>query len=386
MTPIIANQIALTPGGAAPVRLFSQTTPEGRFEAMELSDVRTDPAFAADWNAFARSHGDVYYAIEYLEAEQHRQAGSVVLCRYNHSLGTVYRAVVLRPIPSVLGIQGAFDLLTPFEYSGPVVVAKEPGKRDHLIDASQTAFAAFCTHQGVVSEFTRFHPLLGTQQGWDKHYEIAQSCMNVALDLRPGPDRFFEGYSRSQRRNVRLARRHGVRIERCPLGRPEVATMQELYRDTLDRWGAPAVIDFPPRYLRRLGHVPEEWLSVYQAKDADGTPLSVLITLHGSRIGHSHILHTGNRGLGLKVNSLLYHEVAIDLFERGLEQLHFGGAARSQAGVYEFKCRFSQDRYAYAIGKKVYDRERYSALVKRASNLGADVNSGFFPAYRAGIG
>ena len=351
----------------------------GRLETVSLQQARQYPNFIRLWDADSSRFGDIYHKSEYLAAAERAEAGTIILIRYDHQIGSVLRAVTLREL-NVDGVRGRYDATSPFEYGGPIVSSTEVGKRQTLIDNAQLAYLNFCSNAGIVAEFVRFNPVLINHAGWEKHYSLRESCQNIVIDLRPPLEQIIANYSASQRRNMRIAEREGILV-RQPDFDPGAATeFKDSYFRTMDRRGAGKSYYFPENYFVALCKLAPKYLNYYHAASASGKTLASLVTLTSEKIAHSHLLCTTEIGLKTKATSLLYHLANVDLRSKNIEVFHLGGAAPSQTGVLEFKQRFSDYRRSYVVGSLVIDRQVYERLC-RAQNVDS-TDRDFFPAYR----
>jgi len=350
---------------------------------LPLAELNSDPSFQQSWASAIASHGDVFMESSYLEAEVKRDVGQIILTKYESALGRVFRAVTLRPIATGNATEGTVDLISPFEYGGPIVVSPSEERRQALVDAAQAAHLSWCRENGIVCEFIRFNPMLKNQVGWETHYDLRLSCDNVTMALETSESEMFNAYSTSQRRNVRLAQREGIICARENLDLQVLKQFHDLYSETMSRREATEEYFFPLDYFSTLAELPANRLSYFTARAAEGDLLCGLLVLKSDRFAHSHLLGSSDAGLKTKATSLLYHHVALEMKSKGLQQFHLGGAAKSQPGVLEFKQRFSERTAPYFVGTRVFNESVYEQLkAQRLSELNLD-GTGYFPAYRA---
>ena len=179
---------------------------------------------------------------------------------------------------------------------------------------------------------------------------------------------------------MKVAERKGIMIEQ-PAFNPDVAiSFQDLYFQTMDRRRANKSYYFPENYFLALSKLPQEKLNYYQATGAYGNSLAGLIVLSSVTTAHSHLLYTTESGLKTKSTSLLYHSANLDLRKKNKEVFHLGGAAQSEAGVLEFKQRFSENRRSYTVGSLIIYHRIYERLCHMPSV--ESFSGDYFPAYR----
>lgn len=348
-----------------------------------LTATRKD-SFGDTWSAAVKAHGSVYHHLDYLRAAECDRLGQVLCGVFPSEHGSVFRAIQKRPLPAVFGaVAGASaDIISPFEYGGPIALPRSPDGIGALVDESELAFEHWCREQGIVSEFVRFDPLIGNANAFSAFYECSLSCRNVVIDLSLTEASLYESYSPSLRRNCRKAQRAGVTVTRVSKTRQNMDCFRSLYHQSMRRAKARSYYDFNEDYFRSLERLPDTRLSLYLARLGDSDPLAGLLILRDDRYAHSHLLGSSPQGNALWASGLLYHGAAIDLKAAGVKYLHMGGAAAGQTGVYEFKRRFSESTVDYFVGRRVFLQDVYLKLCQAAN---VDPDDRFFPPYRLRI-
>lgn len=351
----------------------------GSLDVLPLTAAGADARFAAAWDALAEAYGDIYYRRDYLSAAALNESGETLVALWRGVDGAVLYPIVCRPldglpVPARL-THGRCDLVTPFEYGGPLVVPSTDaaGAAARLRAGYDRAFAAWCADRRVVAEFIRFHPLLGAQQGWDDTYTLRTSAANVVLDLAKDDDTLLADMRSATRRAVRASEHRGVEVRELEAAAPFAA----LYHAGMDRLGAAPQYYFPPAYfdaLRRL-----DGAALLAAWSDRGQLAGVAAFIAGRRFAHYHLGATDRSLSSLRPMNALFFAAARRFRARGCRWLHLGSAAGSQVGLRSFKEGFSTDRRDYAVGTRIHDAATYRALAD-AAGAGA---GGFFPAYRA---
>src|SRR5580698_1475105 len=92
-----------------------------RLRVEPLASIEPGENFAQTWDRCARAFGDIYYERGYLAAAALNEAGTVELALFEHGNGTVLYPFVRRP----LEIPDRFDLVTPYEYGGPLAIGSD---------------------------------------------------------------------------------------------------------------------------------------------------------------------------------------------------------------------------------------------------------------------
>ncbi len=343
------------------------------------------------WEEIVHNVGDVYYELPYLGVAALHEEGEIVLCVFRHPKGVVIYPFVLRSLDLfsfAVDVPGNhYDIISPYEYGGPLVQASNKQAQSTVQASFRDAFTAYCRSRGIVSEFVRFHPLLRNQEGWGEFYELQKCCTNVVIDLSKKPEIIFNEYNKLHRRNVRTARRRGIWVEKVSNTSENFRLFMDIYIQTMDRHNAKAIYYFSAAYFECLSDLSDDLVSLYFARNHDGLVVSTALFLHGQIYTHYHLGGTINGMSRFRPNNLLFHFVTIDLQQAGMQYFHMGGAATNQPGLLAFKEGFSVDRTDYYIGKRVCDPVAYESFCKALENPNSDYSAGkppkdFFPAYR----
>jgi hypothetical protein len=159
---------------------------------------------------------------------------------------------LLRRIVDDAGDHRGWDITSVYGYSGPLARGADAG----FVATAWTSFAALWRSWGVVSVFTRFHPILAN------HVPIAVlhpegdrsvGCRGhtIAIDLTGCDDAIWNGYKRQLRKAIRRGREAGLQVTHdtgwCRL--PEFVA---LYYRAMKRNRADAWYYFPTEHFRRL--------------------------------------------------------------------------------------------------------------------------------------
>jgi len=359
---------------------------------LTTQEADNDPEFSSGWQSIVQSCGDVYYDIDYLKTAEIMTEGRLLLSKFECADGAVIYPFILRPLEELPfwrgGDSARHDIVSPYEYGGALVCATERSQNGTLTNRYQEAFADYARSAGIVSEFVRFHPLLETQLYAHAHYETSFSCNNVVISLDGGGDKFFNEYSRSTRRNVRISERAGVSVSRCELTQENLGEFKRLYRVTMDRRQAHDRYMFSDEYFDSLSKLDESLISLYLASSPEGETIGAALFLHSETMAHYHLSgSTGARHRSLYAMNLLIHRAAGDFASAGKSWLHLGGAAPNQQTLLSFKEKYSSERRQYFVGSRILDLPSYTRLsdareTHRARNESFTDDDHSFPVYR----
>lgn len=352
---------------------------------MPLTVTRLGDLDRPGWHALltASPSHDVYYTAEYLESAEHIEPGEVHVAIYEGARGLVLYPFLKRPLsglPFLEELAGWHDIVTPYEYGG--YLARPQGcTHAELLRDFLTSFDSYCRGDRIVCEFLRFHPVLRTHEGCESLMRVMKSCDNVVIDLAEGSQELFDGYSASNRRNVRLAQRQGVSAAAVEPSEENLAAFLDLYYSTMDKVSARRFYYFSPEYFRRLlGNPDISWL--YLARSSNGEVIAAATFVHGTKMVHYHLSGTTRGARRLYGNNLLLHQMIQDAKSLGYGCVHLGGGAPS---LVDFKGGFSRARAPYYVGQRIIDQEAYRhacELWQRAHPDLAAQQSLYFPQYR----
>ena len=300
---------------------------------------------------------------------------------------------VQRPVSGVPGLEGvdAQDVGATLGYTGPVVWGVTAGDR-WLADALDEIRCQW-RDDGVVSVFTRFHPILDNAtlahqlDSTPPEPAVIPAGLMVSIDCTSDDASSAAMLPRVLRQEISAARRAGLVTKEDTTWRA-VDTFVALYRATMARNHASDGSDITPESVVRL------------RDELDGDLHLMTTTLDGSIVAAGlfseyrgivqallvGIDHARRRWSPLKV---MLDDVRAWAHRRGDRVLHLGGGRGGRLdSLYEFKGRFSERRHRAYVGRWVIDPVAYAELSRRRErDLRASgqfvATSDWFPAYRA---
>ncbi len=282
---------------------------------------------------------------------------------------------------------GLFDIVTPYGYGGPTYVGADC-RRDEMMSRFRRSFSHYCSREGIVSEFVRYHPLIRNYL-----YEVGNvdlAVIRTTIVMRPETDeQIIMSRIPSKTRNmVRRAVNAGV-IVRFTLSPDdeELQTFIRLYSDTMNRRHAEDFYLFPVATIKQMFESMCGSIALFTAHATDGSPVSSAIILHGGPFIHYHLSGSDPARMPPGTNNLLLLKAAVWGALVGATEFHLGGGYSEGDSLFKFKASMSSERREFAIGRVIHDPVNYGRLAKvAAGRLGPTSASaqGFFPAYRAG--
>lgn len=296
-------------------------------------------------------------------------------CRY----GAVSNLFLKREIPISLddGVT-YYDIITPYGYGGPVIHhAEDPQK---LIAAYMEDFGRYAAENRIVSEFVRFHPLIGNGVDFKDAYQSIYDRKTVGTNLT-FEDVIGEEFSKHKRKDIRrILKNPEIRYEIDEHPRT-LDDFEEIYASTMDRDHAEEYYYFGKEYFRSMLEAFPEHITTGKVFLGDRL-IAMGVYFRYGRFLHAHLSGTLSEYLEYSPAYILKYALALYGHEKGYAVIHYGGGSSNSPdnSLYRFKREFGKHtEFDFYIAKKVWNQEVYSKL---CAKTGADDNGGFFPAYR----
>jgi len=251
--------------------------------------------------------------------------------------------------------------------------------------------AATWREQGVVSAFTRFHPLLHNAWLATSFNELIGSDVTcptlvprgetVSIDCTLDDDEALAGYAKVLRQEVASARRSGL-LTTEDEGWSSLDVFVRLYRATMDRSGAAQRYYIDGDGVLRLRDLLNGRLHLLVTRLDDVVAAACLFTEHGG-IVQAFLVGTNEQMRALSPLKVLLDDARRWARARGSSVLHLGGGrAGRHDSLFAFKKRFSPRRHQFYTGQWVLDAGRYNRLSQESAARGLANTGGFFPTYR----
>ena len=335
---------------------------------------------AEEWDAVVRTFKDydVYWLSGYVKAFQVHGDGEPLLFYYQDKNTRGINVVFKRDVANDNHFKGIireneyFDFSTPYGYGGWLI---EGDNKEALF----STYVKWCAENGIISEFVRFHPVIGNHLFSEKNYDVIPLGLTIAMDLS-SPEVIWENIISKNRNMIRKAEKSGVKIFS---GRSEKLYKDfiDIYNSTMERDNAEEYYYFKPEFYNSICYdLPENAQVFYAVKDDEIIAASIMIAANG-RMNY-HLSGSKFEYRSLAPTNLLLYKAALWGCANGYKTLYLGGGVGSgEDNLFKFKKSFyrKDDLFRFYIGKKIYLQERYDELIA----MREPVNSGYFPMYRA---
>ena len=349
------------------------------------------PADRDRWNAIG-GRIDAYYTAEYASVFSGVEGGLGYAYLVEDLSGNqILYPFVRRDLSQLQHIglegQGLFDIVTPYGYGGPAFVGADY-RRDEMMGEFRRSFSHYCSREGIVSEFVRYHPLIRNYLYESEDVDIAPIRTTIVMIPEADEQTVMSRLPSKTRNMVRRAANGGVtvRFTLSPVDE-ELQTFMRLYSDTMNRRNAEGYYLFPVAMIKQMFESMSGSIGLFTAHATDGSPVSSAIILQGGPFIHYHLSGSDPTLMPPGTNNLLLMKAAVWGASVGATEFHLGGGYSEGDSLFKFKASMSSETRVFAIGRVIHDPTNYERLSKLTSDrLGrpSTNSAGFFPAYRPG--
>lgn len=250
-----------------------------------------------------------------------------------------------------------YDIQGAYGYNGLI----SSNHSEDFIRSFWKEFDVFCKSNNIIAEFMRFHPLLNNQELASPEMKTFFSRHTVYLDLTDD-DIWMHQISSKNRNMIRKAEKEGVEI----IESDDYETFRELYDGTMTDLHAEDFYFFPQSYY-------EEYKKTFRDKSLlclaikDAHVIAGSMFFYSEDYAHYHLSARDRQYSKYAANNLILWYGIQKLKEKGCKKLHFGGGTTGEEddSLLKFKKDFSKTLGEFWIGKRVYNQEIYSSVVKQ---------------------
>ena len=154
---------------------------------------------------------DIYFESIWGELYAVKENGTHHIFLYNSNYGQVYYSFVKRIINIKVEDETYYDIITPYGFSGPVILNHSTNKKNELLKEFKVSFDNYCNENKIVTDSCRFNPWLKNHVNFAHMYDLVLNYTTIGIDL--SVDNIFLNELSSKKRNmIRKASKLGVSI------------------------------------------------------------------------------------------------------------------------------------------------------------------------------
>ena len=324
------------------------------------------------WNEIVCSMQDYdfYFLAEYHQMDK---SGLPLLLHYSDNHCAFALPIIMRDINET----SYKDITSIYGYSGPLVSCENPDPKS--INNFQKELLHFFDSHSVVSVFSRLHPLFPNQkQLLSGLGDVVDTNLTVGIDLTLPESEQKRQYSRSTRHAVNLLIRKGIKIREAE-NEKDIDSFIKIYEETMNRVNAKESYFFSSDYYSNFLALIDSFilLATYKEEVIGG-----ILCSKCNGIIQDHLNATKNDYLYLSPQKLLLDQVRKMGTENHMKYLHLGGGFDGKDNsLFDFKSRFSKQRFMFKIWRYIHNKDVYNCLVSKKNNENTS-NKTFFPLYR----
>lgn len=318
---------------------------------------------------------DIYFEKNWGELYAIKENGIHQTFLLDSQHGQVYYSFVKRVINVKINGKTYFDIITPFGFSGPVVVNHRKDEKDKLLKEFKVSFDNYCLENKIVTDSCRFNPWLKNHIDFAHMYELIPNYSTIGIDL--SVDNIFMNELSSKKRNmIRKAAKLGVTIHFDYEGE-FIDVFLSIYEKTIIKNSISDYYRFSKDFLLDNFNRLKGNIIIAYAKYEEKIISIVLLLLSDNYI-HYHLAANDTSYKGIPANDMLLFEVAEFGKKNGYKYFMLGGAGGNTA-LHRHKMGFTKKtEFNFYKGKRICNSEIYEKILANSSK----VDKSFFPSYR----
>ncbi|MCF7936712.1 MAG: GNAT family N-acetyltransferase [Synergistales bacterium] len=344
----------------------------------------------ARWNQTIRRAGryDFYHLASYHELARQNGEGEPLLFVLSGGEAFVALPLLIRSLDgTVEGLrgEGLRDATSVYGYPGPLVSGENARP---LLAPFMDELASYCDSRGILSVFSRLHPLLPRQDELLSRGEVVPLSETVSVDLSMSLDEQWRQHRKNHKRGINKLKRDGFCCL-CDTRGDWLAAFVEAYYENMERVQAGESYFFPRGYFEDFLRIRDFTAKLFVCTYRDELAAAGIFTLCGDVVQY-HLGATRGAFLSAAPMKLVFDTVRRWSCGKGASRFHLGGGVGNREdSLFFFKAGFSGERHDFKIWKWIVDPRRYDDLLeqrcawKRSRGLAEPRREGFFPAYRA---
>jgi hypothetical protein len=319
---------------------------------------------------------DLYFRRDYGRLYEEVENAKALPLRFISKYGEVLHQVMIREIPEKIDEITYFDLVTPYGYGGPLIIELKGGVRE-LAREFERYFEFWCKKNKIVSEFIRFHPVIGNHRNFEKIYAVQAIRKTVGTKI---VENTCSTISSKARQNARKFKKLGGHIEVVE-SPSDLDDFLEIYYNTMKRQSANRYYFFNKGYFKQFIRKYCENIIIVKAV-VDTKVVAMDLNFFEDSIVQYHLGGTLKDYLNFSPAEAMKIAIINWAKKKGLKVIFYGGGLTNAEDdrLLRFKKKFGNELYDFYIGRKIWNQSIYNELVERTNTINV---KDFFPKYRA---
>ncbi len=318
---------------------------------------------------------DIYFESEWGELYAIKDNGTHQTFLLNSNNGQVYYSFVKRVIDIRVDGKLYFDIITPYGFSGPVIIDCNVNRKNALLEEFKIEFDKYCVINDIVTDSCRFNPWLKNHEDFTHMYELIPNYSTLGIDLSVG-NIFTDEISSKKRNMIRKAKKLGVTIHFDFEGE-KLETFLAIYEKTIVKHNISNYYRFTKDFLLDNFNILRGKIFLSYA-EYEKNIISIAVFLIGDNYIHYHLAANDGSYSGVPASDALIYEVAEYSKNNGYKYLMLGGAG-GNAAIQRHKMGFTKKtEFPFYKGNRICNPKIYKKLLINCDKI----DRTFFPSYR----
>ncbi|OVE74956.1 hypothetical protein BVX95_00715 [archaeon D22] len=277
-----------------------------------------------------------------------------------------------------------FDIISPYGYSGPIHKTIPSTDLQQLYNEFFTQSTKYCEKNNIITEFTRFHPLLKNHQFYEEKNIDARN-VTVSIDLTKDTDYILKNMNKKTRNLIRKGEKSNLEVIHST-NESDVDEFISIYSKTMEKNSAKEEYFLEKQFFINTIKYLKNSVSLFAVKSQNKTIASALFMHYGKFI-HYHFSGSLKEYLSLAPNNFLLFKIIEWAKSNNYKTFHLGGGYSSaDDSLFRFKSGFSKDTNQFYTYSKTHNHEMYNILCELKNEYekiaDEEITSIFFPYYR----
>ena len=261
-----------------------------------------------------------------------------------------------------------YDFETIYGYGGPIY---NYYNEEHISNA-WISFFEYGYSKNYIAGLIRFHPLLNNYKCFDIVGKLLRDRQTVAVDLKLSEDEIWVNEIHSKNRNsIKKGEKNGLQFI-ADYNFKYLEEFKTLYKNTMIKLDANQFYFFDDEYFNKLKKTIEK--SFIGIVLLNSEVIASAIIFFSDYYGHYHLAGSNSQYLNLSPNNFLIWNCIKELKGKGIKYFHLGGGTNSDENnsLFEFKRKFSKNRFDFFLGKIIFNIDVYQTLCDDWSKINSN--------------